>query len=217
MASASSPAKNAAGNSNLAAEFSRLLQNSAGLEPITAALRQAAKELSRLGIISFEERTYVRCALPEDRDKPQPIVKTPQEVGGLFVMEIGPKTVCINGVEVIAAQARTAYGVMQVLVTAFVQDLLAGNAPSGFLCQSPAEITDQLQKDKRTTDAVDEDVIRRTINRLQENVETRLRKAGFAAERDSIIQVSPNAAKEGYRLNPFMVAIRPLCPADPQN
>jgi hypothetical protein len=149
--------------------------------------------------------------------KPELIAQSPQETGCLFVVELGRKTVRINGVEVVAAQARTAHGVMRLLVTAFVQDLLVGNAPSGFLCQSPAEITDQLKKDNCITNADHEDVIRRTINRLQENFETRLRKAGVAAERDSVIQVSPNVAKEGYRLNPLTVAIRPLCAADPQN
>ena len=61
---------------------------------------------------------------------------------------------------------------------------------------------------------IDQDLVRRSINRLQENMETRLRKAGLAVERDDVIQASPNTAKEGYRLNPFKAAIRPLLDGD---
>ena len=66
-------------------------------------------------------------------------------------------------------------------------------------------------------DVVDQEQVRRTINRLQESMADRLRKAGVAAERDDIIQASPNTTKEGYRLNPFKVAIRSLISSDGRN
>jgi len=121
---------------------------------------------------------------------------------------------------VLAAQARAAYAILHRLVDGFVDDLLKGTPPDKYLCRTPWELADSLYEDGKVDkkgDVIDLEQVRRTINRLQESMADRLRKAGIAAERDDIIQVSPNAVKEGYRLNPFKVAIRPLLPFDGLN
>jgi len=394
MASASYPAKNAAGNSELRAEFARLLQSSAGLEPVTAALKQAAAELSRLGIISFDEREYVRCALPEDRDFPYSnrtctgrilldgdvdengqgyrcpecgrpvyplryrkkqfeelrskvladgvakyvrgcldgfngqvhavpnvaaawridvglagvhvcvvdyceqqqllslqwaqqnptcyialhprelerfidvdwvcrttladivdgridlpeqlrvlggnivprdvpalatptfskgahrpeVIKTPTETRPTsLTIELGPKSIRINGVDVLAAQAQAALAIVRCLAKVFCEDMLDGKAPDQFRCQTPSDITTALNPAGKTYRTFDDDGARRTINRFQESCENKLRQAGFAVERDSVIQASPNSEKEGYRLNPFRVVLRPRIPTKDEN
>lgn len=142
--------------------------------------------------------------------RPEPVVVPYETVVGLFVVEIGAKTASINGIEVLAAQARTAHQILRQLAKAFTEDVLAGRPPNEYCCQTPGDIADVLQKSGNKSDAVDQDQVRRTINRLQDSIEQRLREAGIATERDSVIQASPNTSKEGYRLNPFKVAIRPL-------
>jgi hypothetical protein len=144
----------------------------------------------------------------------RPEVTMPEEhvPHGLFVMELGDKTARINGMDMLDTRARTGHPILRQLAKAFLQDLLANTAPQHFLCQTPMELADALQETADKKDAMDADQVRRTINRLQEAFEQRLCKAGLTAEHDSIIQASPDTAKEGYRLNPFKVAIRPLLP-----
>jgi len=141
---------------------------------------------------------------------------------GLFVVELGKKTARVNGVDVLAAQARTAYAILKLLVKEFMNDLLEVTSPEDYFCLTPSDLATELQKARKLNDddkgdVVDQEQVRRTINRLQEGMADRLRKAGIAAERDDIIQASPNATKEGYRLNPFKVAIRPLVSFDGRN
>jgi len=144
--------------------------------------------------------------------RPEVVAPEEQIPLGLFVMELGEKTARINGMDMLDTRATTSHAILRELAKAFLQDLLANKAPQHFLCQTPSELADALQKAAEKTDAMDADQVRRTINRLQEAFEQRLCKAGLTAEHDSIIQASPDTAKEGYRLNPFKVAIRPLLP-----
>jgi len=131
---------------------------------------------------------------------------------GLFVMELGDKTARINSMDMLDTRAVTGHAILRELAKAFLQDLLANKAPQHFLCQTPSELANALQEATDKKDAMDADQVRRTINRLQEAFEQRLCKAGPVAEHDSIIEASPDTRKEGYRLNPFKVAIRPLLP-----
>jgi hypothetical protein len=133
---------------------------------------------------------------------------------GMFELEVGPRTVSINGVEVVASQATANHAIIRHLVKAFVQDFLAAQAPADYICQTPGDLADAIQKEQKK-DAISHDDVRRSINRLQENIEKRLNKAGHAVKRDSVIESSPNSAKEGYRLNPFKVVIRPFRPHRP--
>jgi hypothetical protein len=144
----------------------------------------------------------------------RPEVVTPEEhiPLGLFVMELGEKTARINGMDMLDTRAKTSHAILHELARAFLQDLLANKVPRDFLCQTPSELADALQKAPGKKDAMDADQVRRTINRLQDACEQRLCKAGLVAEHDSIIHASPDTAKEGYRLNPFKVAIRPPLP-----
>ncbi|MCC7409988.1 MAG: hypothetical protein IT442_18120 [Phycisphaeraceae bacterium] len=142
--------------------------------------------------------------------RPEAVVEPYETSTHLFILELGGKTASINGVEVLAAQAHAAHAILRQLAKAYLEDVLAGAALDDFCCQTPDEITANLQKKGLKKDSVNQEQVRRTINRLQESIEQRLRQAGIATERDSVIQVSPNTTKEGYRLNPLKVAIRPL-------
>lgn len=129
-------------------------------------------------------------------------------------MELGHRTVRINGIDVLGTQAATGHPILRELAKAFLQDLLDGKDLQHFLCQTPAHLADALQTATNKEDAMDAEQVRRTINRLQESFEQRLCKAGLVAEHDSIIEASPDTVKGGYRLNPLKVAIRPLLPSD---
>ena len=145
--------------------------------------------------------------------RPEVVASKEQVSPGLFVVELGDKTTRINGMDVLDSRAGASRAILRELAKAFLQDLLANTAPQQFLCQTPSDLANILQKAPDKKDAMeDADLVRRTINRLQSTFEQRLREAGFAAEHDSIIQASPDVVKEGYRLNPFKVAIRPLLP-----
>lgn len=149
----------------------------------------------------------------------RPEVVSPEERAstGVFVIELGEKTARINALEVLDTRATTGHAVLRELAKAFLQDLSANKAPRQFLCQTPSDLADALQQAAGKKDAMDADQVRRTINRLQDAFQQRLCKAGHAVEHDSIIQASPDTAKEGYRLNPFKVAIRPFLPPKPAN
>lgn len=162
---------------------------------------------------SQEPRELPEMATPvysKGAHRPEPIVAPYEVAVRLFVLEMGKKTASINGVEVVAAQARAARAVLRHLARAFANDMLTGVPLDNYRCLTPDEIADAIQVAEDLDDALDADQVRRTINRLQNNIEDRLRDAGTATESNSVIQVSPNTAKEGYRLNPFKVALRPL-------
>lgn len=170
--------------------------------------------------VSREPRELPAMATPvysKGAHRPESIVAPYEVTVRLFLLELGTKTASINGVEVVAAQASAARAVLHQLARAFTDDMLAGTPVSDYRCLTPSEIADTIQEAEGLNDALDADQVRRTINRLQKNIEERLRDAGTATEIDSVIQVSPNAAKEGYRLNPFKVALRPLNPAGGKN
>lgn len=133
-----------------------------------------------------------------------------QPAPGVFFLEYGKKTLRINGLDILDTRAATSHLIMRELVRAFLKDVSKRTLSADYCCQTPSDLADSIQESQGKSDAMDADQIRRTINRLQESFEERLRKEGHAADRDCIIQTSPNSTKEGYRLNPFKVAIRPL-------
>lgn len=127
----------------------------------------------------------------------------------VFAIEVGERTMRVNGIEVVAPQSHAARKVLLQLLKAFWEDLFSGVAPSEFLWQSPDDILAALPQSD-TGEVTDVDTVRRTINRLQDNIEDRLRRAGIAAEREDVIQTAPKGDADGYRINPFKVVIRPL-------
>lgn len=154
----------------------------------------------------------VTAAYNKGPHRPQVLSKREPRSAETFVLQFGPKTVQVNGVEVIAAQGKTILTILRLLAKAFWEDAIRGVAPDGFLCQTPDDLASQLDKRDTAAEPADVDLIRRTINRFQDSAMDRLRKAGVAAERNDIIQTSPDPDSEGYRLNPFTVCIRPLDP-----
>jgi hypothetical protein len=149
----------------------------------------------------------------------RPEVERPPTEGRnhLFIVELGKKTVRVNGIDVVAGQGHTAHAIVKCLAMSFSQDLFAGADADRYLCQTPSDIADEVSRDGDGGKVIGDDHIRRSINRLQENIQERLRLAGIAVERDDVIQASPDEAKEGYRLNPFSVGLRPLLPTNPKN
>lgn len=183
-----------------------------GRVDLPAMIRSLATAQQAQNMPALATPVYTKAA-----HRPEPVVAPYEEAVRLFVLQIGEKTASINGVEVLAPQAGTAQRILRQLAKAFLEDVIAGTPPADYCCQTPAEIADALQEPGSKKVGIDPEQVRRTINRLQDSIESSLRDAGIATERDSVIQASPNAAKEGYRLNPLKVAIRPLIPANGKN
>jgi len=157
-------------------------------------------------------RAFPQLATPvysKAGNRPEAVVAPKAPVEGMFVVEIGPRTVVINGVEVVAAQGTINHAIMRQLAQAFTRDFLSAKPAANYVCQTPAELADAIQKE-RDADIVGDDDVRRSINRIQENIEARLAKEGYAVSRQSVIESSPNSVKGGYRLNPSKVVIRPF-------
>lgn len=175
----------------------------------------------------------VRELATSDRPYPMPLLATqiyskgahrPQVLTGreegtadVFIVELGAKTVRVNDVIVLAAQARKTLAILRLLAKEYIDDVIQDTPLDEYLCQTPKDLAEALQKTSKSGDVIDDDQVRRTINRFQESVAEKLRRAGIAAEREDIIQTSPNTATEGYRLNPYKVSIRPLVPSARRN
>lgn len=131
-----------------------------------------------------------------------------------FVVEIGPRTVRVEGVDVVAPQAGVRFEVFQVLWVRFLEDLRALNAPEDFAVLSLPAIVRELER--RTGEHfADVNSIRRAINRLQADIERSFkRQVGEPMDREDIIETLPwkgaAGGEYGYRVNPRRVCARPF-------
>lgn len=136
-----------------------------------------------------------------------------------FVVEVGPKTVHVEGEQVVAPQAGIRFEIFHILWERFLDDLKEGRNPDDFTLIKLADIVKKLKKQKR--DAIedvedeDEDSIRRAINRLQVDIETAFKKkVGDPMDREDIIQTCPwkglDGGEYGYRINPKTVCASPF-------
>jgi hypothetical protein len=134
--------------------------------------------------------------------------------GRRFVVEVGPKTVHIEGLKVVAEQAGSRFVAFQVLWEAFLEDIRNGLALDAFRTTSLKDLTAALESrmNKRYPDI---ETVRHAVNRLQEDIEKAVkRETGAPIDRDDIVQTcrwqGQSDSSNGYRINPQTVAARPF-------
>lgn len=138
----------------------------------------------------------------------------PYQVGRRFVVECGPNTVVVEGETVVAPQAGTRFDVFRILWDQFLDDMRQAVLPEQHSLINIKDIIKEIEA--RTEKYVeDETSIRRTINRLQFDIETAIKKKlGLPIDREDIVQTcrwkGQGEGDFGYRINPFTVAARPF-------
>jgi len=148
---------------------------------------------------------------------PAPVAVEPVEAihkDRQFVVQVGEKTVRVEGEEVIAAQAGPRLLIFKLLWNSFLEDVREGTPPEDFRALNITEITKALEADKGEP-IDDETTVRRTVNRIQEDLEKAVKKkTGLPIDREDIVQTcrwqGQSSESFGYRINPFTVAARPF-------
>ncbi|MDH5527539.1 MAG: hypothetical protein OEY97_09565 [Nitrospirota bacterium] len=181
----------------------------AGAVDLEETVRRVAKSGSPSMVARASVPIYTKEVLPI---MAKPV--TPPVPGRRFTVEVGPRAVRIDGLPALAAQADAQFQVFSILRERFLQDLLNGASPDAFRTITLAEIVSELE---RRQDGTVEDVtsVRRTINRLQEGFEKKIKKGlGLPIDREDVVQTlswqGQGDEAHGYRINPFTVAIRPF-------
>ncbi|MFH1625827.1 MAG: hypothetical protein ABID54_11830 [Pseudomonadota bacterium] len=140
----------------------------------------------------------------------------PYQAARRFVVECGPNTVVVEGEMVVAPQAGTRFDVFRILWDQFLDDMRQAVLPEQHRLINIKDIIKEIEA--RTEKYVeDETSIRRTINRLQSDIETAIKKKlGLPIDREDIVQTcrwkGQGEGDFGYRINPFTVAARPFLP-----
>jgi hypothetical protein len=164
----------------------------------------AAKRLAQAGA----PQQLINASVPLYATGPRPIVAARQRDarGRQFLVEMRDTFIRVNGVEVAARQAKTRAQVFAVLWQRFLEDLKDGRSPAEFRTVNVDALAAQLKKDP--------EVIRRTVNRFQEDIEIEVKKkSGEVIGREDIIETVRRAGQLdtsfGYRINPRTVVTRP--------
>lgn len=164
----------------------------------------AARQLAQNGT----PQQVMNASVPLYATGPRPVIPAQERDprGRQFLVEVREEFIRVNGVDVSARQAKTRFQIFTVLWRKFLEDLRDGKAPDQFRVTSITELAGQLKKD--------DDLIRRTVNRLQEDIEAAVKKRrGDPIGREDIIETIPRAGQLhkdfGYRINPRRVVARP--------
>jgi hypothetical protein len=134
-----------------------------------------------------------------------------------FIVEVGDNVVHVNGVKVVARQAGPRFFLFRALWGQFLKDLKEGLPPDAFSPTPAADLTQLLEARSKGTETIDELSIRRTINRLQADIESQVKKElGIPVGREDIVETCRKSGQTdtdfGYRLNPITVVVRPRRP-----
>jgi len=134
-----------------------------------------------------------------------------------FIVEVGNNVVHVNGVKVVARQAGPRFFLFRALWGQFLKDLKEGLPPDAFSPTPAADLTQLLEARSKGTETIDELSIRRTINRLQADIESQVKKElGIPVGREDIVETCRKSGQTdtdfGYRLNPITVVVRPRRP-----
>ncbi len=156
------------------------------------------------------------ASIPVYARGPAPIVVEPIQPATrkrTFIVELGETTVKVNGETVVAPQSGTRHDVFRILWRQYIEDLKKGSPASEFKALKVKEVADQLGE-MQEKQIYDDATVRRTINRLQEDIETAVKKKlGDPIGREDIVQTcrwtGSNDKDYGYRLNPYTVVARP--------
>lgn len=181
-------------------------------------LKEVVREAAGVALAPPAERRasvpiYTKGAAPVLAD---PVAPSPVRQ---FAVEVGPKAVRVEGLPVLASQAGAQFQVFLILWERFLQDLLSDVPPDAFRTITLSEIV--LELEHRRGEAVDDEGTgRRAINRLQEGFEQKVKKGlGFPIDREDIVQTlswqGQGKVAHGYRINPFIVVVRPFQSDDP--
>ena len=152
---------------------------------------------------------YSKAVLPVAVQSPLPVSNSRR-----FVVECGSNVVRIEDEQVVAPQAGMRYDIFQVLWERFLEDLAAGKPPEEYIPISIRGLMDAVGK-RQNKYLEDETTVRRTINRLQEDLETAVKKKlGLPIDRHDIVETMPwkgiGEGEYGYRLNPRTVIVMPM-------
>ena len=189
--------------------LSELLTDNASLNSLLQA-RAACKPATNLGNPSLPIYTK------SQRHPASFEVEIPPNLDRLFVVQITDGIVLVNGCSVIPKQAITGYPIFMILLKHHLQGMIE-SLPSGeYPPLSTKDICDELYN-VTGKEFDDEDAIRKTINRIQNNIEKVIkRETGDPIDRCDIIETlrwkGADEGDHGYRLNPSSVAIRPFIP-----
>ena len=138
----------------------------------------------------------------------------PVRTDRLFVVQVGSKTVCVDGVNVVAPQSSTGFLIFRILWERFIDDLKSGLELGEFRALNVKALGAELGQ--RTGEYIEELMnVRKSVNRLQAGIETAVKKKlGEPIDREDIIQTckwqGTGDDAHGYRINPFTVAARPF-------
>lgn len=171
----------------------------------------AAERLAQTGA----PQQVINASVPVYATGPRPIVAAGErDAGGRrFLVEVRNSCIRVNGIDVAAHQAKLRFQVFDLLWRKFLEDLRDGKAPGQFRATSIRELAGQLKKD--------DDLIRRTVNRFQEDIEIGVKKkSGDPIGREDVIETVRRARQfdknVGYRINPRTVVIRPVEGVEPE-
>ena len=164
-------------------------------------------------------RTVLNASLPIYSPGPMPAICEPLEpahVDRRFVVEVGEKTVKVEGETVIAAQAGPRLRIFKILWGQLLIDMTTELRPSDYHAINLNDIVKRLDE-KTGTHTEDATSVRRIINNLQSDIEAAVKKKlGLPIGREDIVQTckwkGQTDDNHGYRLNPFTVAARPFQP-----
>lgn len=164
-------------------------------------------------------RAVLNASLPIYTPGPMPAICEPLEPAHAdrrFVVEVGDKTVKVEGETVIAAQAGPRLRVFKILWAQFLEDMAAGCKLDDYRPINLNDIIKEMDKEAGTH-TEDATSVRRIINNLQSDIETAVKKKlGLAIGREDIVQTCKWKGQTddnyGYRINPATVAARPFQP-----
>jgi len=175
-------------------------------------LAEVAMQTARAG----KPKGVEKASLPIYSIGPRPIYEPVESTkpGRSFELEIYSDHIDLSGETILMRKATAQMKIFQVLLDQFYVDLKSGLEPEHYQPLNVDKIADVLNEGK-DSDNKDLEAARRAVNRLQENLETNVKKKiGLPIDRMDIVQtvnLSDEATTDhGYRLNPFTIILRPL-------
>lgn len=186
-----------------------------GAVDLPAIVNRLAEDGAPKGVVPASPRVYARPVAPVSLGATPAVAPTARR----FVVEVGARTVRVDDVEVVAPQATARFDVFHILWALFLADLKDGKSPEEFRRLRFREIVAAMEE-RAGGKIADTTVVRRALNRMQEDVaEAVKRKTGAAIGREDIVEIERQAGQtdkeHGYRINPRTVCARPYQPPAP--
>jgi hypothetical protein len=178
------------------------------LADIVSGVVNLRAEIGELATTAIPQQV-LDASIPIYTTGPQPIIcaSDRKHVRRHFQVEVRERTVHVSGEQVVSRLSGTRFRVFNALWKQFLDDM------SGQLACADFRVLNIKRLSKVLCDsgaAVDEDTVRRTLNRLQEDIEVVVKKKlGLPIRREDIIETvrwaGQSDAEFGYRINPRRV------------